>query len=149
MTFIASECILDVNHEYGGDVKRLVSMLLTTAVVVQFALPSVANASMFSPFNSKPADTTSIYDNGTPSTTSSAGQAPDVDPVTGLVVNAESGLLQDPNTGAVYSLDQTSGNYTDTATYETLTLDELRERIGYTGGGSTETPPASPEIVWD
>lgn len=128
-------------------IKRFVSVILTTAVVVQFALPSVADASMFSPFSSKPAGTAPINGSIT-STTSSGEQAPDIDPLTGLLINAESGLMQDPKTGAVYSYDQTTGTYTDTATGETLTLAEIRERIGYTGAGSTETPPASPEIVW-
>lgn len=119
-------------------IKRFVSVILTTAVVVQFALPSVADASMFSPFSSKPTGTTPI--NGTvTSTTSSGEQAPDVDPLTGLLINAESGLMQDPKTGAVYSYDQTTGTYTDTATGETLTLDEIRERIGYTEGGEVNT----------
>ena len=133
--------------------KRIISIFLATAVVVQFALPPVANASMFSPFSSKPVGTTPINGNGSSSTsstssTSSGEQAPDVDPLTGLLTNTESGLMQDPKTGAVYSYDQTTGMYTDTATGETLTLDEIRVRIGYTGGGSTETAPAAPEIAW-
>ena len=52
--------------------KRIISIFLATAVVVQFALPPVANASMFSPFSSKPVGTTPINGNGSSSTSSTS-----------------------------------------------------------------------------